>query len=98
MSEVFKIPEAPKPLMFQLEEGGDIIELPPFASLDDGQMTAYLNLFESDMPDMAKTSALAQILNPALERMTFMQKQWVVSRWTELNKESMGEFLPSSEQ
>ena len=98
MSEVFKIPEGPKPLMFQLEEGGDIIELPPFATFDDAQMTAYLELFESDEPDMAKMSALAHILNPALDSMSAMQKQWVVARWNEQNKDSMGEFLPSSEQ
>ncbi len=96
MSEVFKIPEAPKPLKFQLEEGGDIIELPPFASFDDDQVAAYMEIVENGAADMAKVSALAHNLNPALDGLSSMQKQWVVARWTEQNKDSLGEFLASS--
>lgn len=95
MSEVFQIPKSPEPLMFQLEEG-NIIELPPFASFDDGQMAAYFDVVRGDGPDMAKISALAHILNPALDELSAMQKQWVASRWTEENKDSLGEFLASS--
>lgn len=98
MSEVFQIPKGPDPLMFRLEEEGEVIELPPFASFDDGQMSAYLGLIESDESDMAKVSKLAHILNPALDGASALQKQWVVGRWNEQNRDSLGEFLASSKQ
>lgn len=97
MSEIFQVPKGPEPLLFRLEEEGDIIELPPFASFDDDQMAAYLDLVESDETDMAKVSRLAHILNPALDGASALQKQWIVGRWNDQNRDSLGEFLASSE-
>ena len=98
MSEVFQIPKGPEPLLFQLEEDGEVIELPPFAAFDDGQMAAYFALIELDKPDIAKIPDLAHILNPALDGASYLQKQWVIGRWNEQNRESVGEFLASSKQ
>lgn len=97
MPEIFQIPKGPEPLLFRLEEGGDVIELPPFAAFDDDQMAAYLDLIESDKPDMAKITEIAHILNPALDGASALQKQWVIARWNEQNKDSLGEFSASSE-
>lgn len=96
MSEVFQIPKGPEPLLFKLEEDGEVIEIPSFAAFDDEQMAAYLDLIESDASDMAKVSRLVHILSPALDGASALQKQWVVGRWNEQNKDSLGEFLASS--
>lgn len=98
MSDVFQIPKGPEPLLFRFEDGEDVIELPPFAAFDDDQMAAYLELAGGDESDMAKVSRLAHILNPMLDGASALQKQWVVSRWNEQNKDSLGEFLASSER
>ena len=98
MSDVFQIPKAPEPSRFRLDEGGEVIELPPFALLTDEQMAAYVELAESDEGDLAKVSKLAHTLNPALDGASALQKQWVLSRWTAQNKDSLGEFLASSQQ
>lgn len=98
MSEVFQVPKGPEPLLFRLEEEGDVIELPPFAAFSDDQMAAYIALVEGDDADVAKVSKLAHILNPALDGASALQKQWVIGRWNEQNKDSLGEFLASSEQ
>lgn len=98
MSEVFQVPKGPEPLKFKFDEEGEVIELPPFASFDDGQMAAYLDLIKSDEADMAKVSTLAHILNPALDSASALQKQWIIRRWNEQNRDSLGEFLASSEQ
>ena len=98
MSEVFQIPKGPEPLLFRLEEDGEVIELPPFAAFDDEQMAAYFALIEDGRSGVAKVSDLAHILNPALDGASALQKQWVIARWNEQNKESLGEFLASSER
>lgn len=97
MSQVFQVPKGPEPLLFMLEEDGDVIELPPFVAFDDERMASYIALVESDEGDMAKVSRLAHILNPALDGASVLQKQWVIARWNEQNRDSMGEFLASSE-
>lgn len=96
MAEVFQVPKAPEPSLFQLEDGGEVMELPPFAALTDEQMTAYIDLIQRDEPDMSKVASIAHLLNPALDRVSALQKQWIIGRWNEQNRDSLGEFLASS--
>lgn len=96
MAEVFQVPKAPEPSLFQLEDGGEPIALPPFAALSDEQMAAYIDLIRRDEPDMSKVAELTHLLNPALDSASALQKQWIIGRWNEQNKDSVGEFLASS--